>query len=248
MSTDNIVQINEVIAEYFNTHEEDWIAAKDIMPALISAGVFTKDNKKGLPLRKVLRKLDKENALDKIPFVHAERNEKDTYWYLVRKGSKYVPKEVSTEISKKQIGIQKRENSDEYYVLNLCDELLNEKASRQYTFPFLLGDFHKDKISRTKLPLDAYYHSLNLVIEYRVKQQMEEVSETNKPAVKTISGVSRSEQRKIYDQRKKDVLLRKNINYIEINYYAFEYDSQMMIIRNTEKDTEILKEILKDFI
>ena len=248
MSTENIEQINEVIAAYFKTHDEDWIAAKDIMPALINAGVFTKDHKKGLPFRKVLRKLDKENALGKIPFVHAERNEKNTYWYLVREGAAYVPKEVTTEISKKQLGINKRENSDEYYILNLCDELLNEKASRQFTFPFLLGDFHKDKKSRTKLPLDAYYHNLNLVIEYREKKYSEEVSGVDKPTIKTVSGVSREEQRKIYDQRKRDVLLRKNINLLEINYFAFEYDSSMMIIRDKEKDVEILKVILKDFI
>ena len=248
MNTDNIIQINEVIAEYFKTHKEDWIAAKDIMPALINAGVFSKDQKKGLPLRKVLRKLDEENSLDKIPFVHAERNEKDTYWYLVRKGAEYKPKEVINENSKKQLGIKKRENSDEHYILNLCDEILNEKASRQHTFPFLLGDFHKDKISRTKLPLDAYYKGLNLAIEYREKQQTEEVVETDKPGSKTISGVSRIEQRKIYDQRRRDVLLRKNIGLIEINYYAFEYDSEMNIIRDNEKDIEILKEILKDFI
>jgi len=248
MSTDNIIQINEVITEYFNTHKQDWIAAKDIMPALINAGVFTKDHKKGLPLRKVLRKLDTENSLDKIPFVHAERKEKNTYWYLVRKDAKFVPKNVITEISKKQIGINKRENSDEYYILNLCDEILNEKASRQYTFPFLLGDFHKDKKSRTKLPLDAYYHNLNLVIEYCKKQHTEEVPHLDKSKAKTISGVSRDEQRKIYDQRKRDVLLRKNINLIEINYFSFEYDNLMMIIRDKEKDMEILKEILKDFI
>lgn len=248
MSTDKIIQINEVIAEYFNTHKEDWIAAKDIMPALINAGVFTKDHKKGMPLRKVLRQLDKESALDKIPFVHAERNEKDTYWYLVRKGAEYISKEVSTGVSKKQIGIEKRESSDEYYILNLCDELFKEKASRQYTFPFLLGDFHKDKKTRTKLPLDAYYHSLNLVIEYREKHHDEEVSDVEKPIVKTVSGVSRAEQRKIYDLRRKDVLLRKNINFIEINYYDFKYDSEMLIIRDQEKDKKILKVILKEYL
>ena len=248
MNTDNIVQINEVIAEYFKTHKENWIAAKDIMPDLINAGVFTKDHRKGLPLRKVLRKLDQENALNKIPFLHAERKEKDTYWYLVREGSEYSPTVNSSTISKKQLGKNERENSDEYYIINLCDELLNEKASRQHTFPFLLGDFHKDKISRTKLPLDAYYKNLNLVIEYREKQHTEEVLHLDKPEVKTVSGVSRGEQRKIYDQRRRDALLRKDIRLIEINYYAFEYNSQMNIIRDKEKDIEILKEILKDFI
>ncbi len=248
MNTDSIIQINEVIAEYFKTHKEDWIAAKDIMPALINAGVFSKDHKKGLPLRKVLRKLDKENALDKIPFIHAERKEKNTYWYLVRQGAEYSPTVHSTTVSKKQLGQNKRENSDEYYILNLCDELLNEKSSRQHTFPFLLGDFHKDKISRTKLPLDAYYTNLNLVIEYREKQHTEEVPHFDKPEVKTISGVSRGEQRKIYDQRRRDALLRKNINLIEINYYAFECDSKMNIVRDKEKDIEILQGILKHFV
>ncbi len=248
MNTDNIVQINEVIAEYFKTHKENWIAAKDIMPDLIKAGVFTKDHRKGLPLRKILRKLDIENTLDKIPFLHAERKEKNTYWYLVRQGAEYSPTVHSSTISKKQLGKNERENSDEYYILNFCDELLNEKASRQHTFPFLLGDFHKDKISRTKLPLDAYYKNLNLVIEYREKQHTEEVLLFDKPEVKTVSGVTRSEQRKIYDQRRRDVLLRKDFKLIEINYYAFEYDSQMNIIRDKEKDIEILKAILKDFI
>jgi len=248
MNTDNIVQINEVIAEYFKTHKENWIAAKDIMPDLIKAGVFTKDHRKGLPLRKILIKLDIENNLSKIPFIHADRKEKNTYWYLVRPGSEYSPKGHSSAISKKQLGKNERENSDEYYILNLCDEILNEKASRQHTFPFLLGDFHKDKKSRTKLPLDGYYKNLNLVIEYREKQHTEEVLHFDNPEVKTVSGVSRGEQRKIYDQRRRDVLLRKEIKLIEINYYAFEYDSQMNIIRNKEKDIEILKEILKDFI
>jgi len=248
MSTENIEQINEVIAAYFKSHKEDWIAAKDIMPALIYAGVFTKDHKKGLPFRKILRKLDKENALGKIPFVHAERKEKNIYWYLVREGAAYVSKDIATETSKKQLGIKKREDSDEYYILNMCDVLLNEKSARQHTFPFLLGDFHKDKKSRTKLTLDAYYYSLNLAIEYREKQHTEEISDDDKPIIKTVSGVSRDEQRKIYELRKRDVLLRKNINFIEINYYAFEYDDLMRIVRNKEKDIEILKGLLKDFI
>lgn len=246
MSTDNIEQINEVIAEYFATHKDNWIAAKDIMPALIAAGVFTKDTKKGLPLRKVLRKLDKENALEKIPFVHAKRTEKDTYWYLVREGAVYKPKNETNKNSKKQLGIKKRESSDTYYILNLCDLILEEKASRQHTFPFILGDFHKDKISRTKLPLDAYYQNLNLVIEYREKPADEDQSKVLE--VKTVSGVSRSEQRKIYNQRKKEGLLRKNINLVEVNYYAFEYNSEALIIRNEEKDVEILRDILKDYI
>jgi len=247
MSTDTIAQINEVITEYFKTHSEDYIPLKDIMPSCINAGIFTKDIKKGLPFRKILRKLDEENTLDKIPFVHAERKEKGIYWYLVRNGSKYSPIEETITTSKKQLAISKRANSDEHYILNLCDELLNDSASRQHRFPFLLGDFHKDKISRTKLPVDGFYQTINLVIEYRVKH-LEEVANLDKTEVKTVSGVSRGEQTKIYNQRKRDVLERKNINLIEINYYAFEYDSEMNIVRNKEKDIEIVKDLIKDFL
>lgn len=248
MISDNITQINELIEEYFNTHKVDFIAAKDMMPAFINAGIFTKDIKKGLPFRKVLRALDEENALDKIPFVHAERKEKSTYWYLVRKGKQYAATEETTPISKKQLGINKRVNSDKNYVINLCDALLNDTAARQHRFPFILGDFHKDKKSRTKLPVAAYYQNLTLVIEYREKQHTEEVPHLDKPEVKTVSGVSRGEQQKIYDQRRRDALLRKDIHLIEINYYAFEYDSQFNIIRNKEKDIEILQGLLKDYI
>lgn len=246
MIPDNIAKINELIAEYFNTHEVDCIAAKDMMPIFIEAGVFTKDVKKGLPFRKILRELDKENALDKIPFVHAERNEKNIYWYLVREGKQYTSKEASS-VSKKQLAISKIANNDENYIINLCDELLNDKAARQHRFPFLLGDFHKDKISRTKLPVDAYYLSTNLVIEYRVKLQTEDVTSEKKDG-KTGRGVSLSEQRKIYIQRRREVLQRKNINLIEINYYDFEYDSESKIVRNKEKDIEIVKGLLKDYI
>jgi len=248
MSTNILTQINEIIAEYFNTHKEDSIAAKEMMPAFINAGVFTKDEKKGLPFRKVLKALDKENALDKIPFVHAERNEKSTYWYLVREGKQYIAAEETKPISKKQLGINKRVNSDENYILNLCDALLKDTAARQHRFPFLLGDFHKDKKSRTKLPVDGFYEKLNLVIEYHEKQHTEEVSDTDKPAIKTISGVSRDEQRKIYNQRRRDVLQRKNINLIEVNFYAFENDSVLNIVRNNKKDIEILKDLLKEYI
>ena len=56
-----------------------------------------------------------------------------------------------------------RKNSDEHYVLDLCDEILGLKASRQQTFDFLRGDGKPGK----KLPVDAYYPNLKLVVEYK---------------------------------------------------------------------------------
>lgn len=53
----------------------------------------------------------------------------------------------------------KRDHSDEAYILDICDTLLKQKGLRQHRFDFLRGD------SGVKLPVDAYYPTLNLVIE-----------------------------------------------------------------------------------
>jgi hypothetical protein len=249
MTEETVIKINKIIADYFNTHQDvNWIAAKEIMPELIKADIFKKDEKSGLPLRKVLRALDEKDELDKIPFVHPERIEKNTYWYLVREGAQYTPKEVINPVSKKQRTLLNRKNSDEYYIINLCDELLNERSVRQHTFDFLLGDMHQDGQTRTKLPLDAYYHTLNLVIEYTEKQSHDSTTEDDNSDKMTVSGVKRSEQRKIYNIRKREVLRKKEINFIEIKYTDFKYDSENKLIRNDVDDIKVLKRILKNFI
>ena len=42
----------------------------------------------------------------------------------------------------------KRKDSDENYVLNLCDEVLGKTGSRQHTFDFLRGDAGKNNEGR----------------------------------------------------------------------------------------------------
>jgi len=99
-----------------------------------------------------------------------------------------------------------RSESDESYVIDLCDEALKLKALRQHRFDFLKGD------SGTKLPVDAYYPSLNLVVEFKERQHTEEVKFFDRS--QTVSGVGRGEQRKIYDQRRKEVLPKQGITDI----------------------------------
>jgi len=250
MSEENIAKINEVIAEYFSTtSEEDWVPAKAIMPALVKAGIFIKDEKNGMPLRRVLRELDKDNALDKIPFVHAERSGENTYWYLVRTGASYVPKDPNDSgVPKGQQRKAVKASSDENYVINLCDEILEQKASRQHKFGFLLGDMHKDDKTRTALPVDVYYRASNLVIEFLLKQDSEGGTSKNANR-KTISGVDRAEQRKIYALRKRKGLKAKDIPVIEIDYASFECDNNTKkLTRDKDKDMKVLKRLLKDFI
>jgi len=240
MSEGNLKTINEVINHYFDKNTTvDWIPVKAIMPALIEAGVFTKDEKKGLPIRKVLRKLDAASALEKIPTVHAERRAASVYWYFVRAGKSYTPKELINPISKKEKNILKIQNSDEFYLVNLCDDLLEQKASRKHTFNTLVGDQHKRGKGRTKLPLDAYYEDLKLVIEFSVKNDIaEELDEKEQARILQI---------KRYKELKKKAIVKKDLRLIEINYTSFACDETNKLIRNTEQDKEVLRSLLKDF-
>ncbi|WP_338731354.1 hypothetical protein [Mangrovimonas cancribranchiae] len=146
-------------------------------------------------------------------------------------------------ISKKK-SVTKTTNSDEQYVIDLCDRVLNSKASRQHKFDFLLGDPNSNGIS-AKLPVDAYYQELNLVVEYRERQHTESVNFFDKPNKLTVSGVHRGEQRKIYDQRRDELLPKNGIELIKISYYDFEYDNRKRILRNEKDDIKTIEKLIK---
>jgi hypothetical protein len=147
-------------------------------------------------------------------------------------------------ISKKLSPTSKlRQNSDEAYIIDLCDDILDIKANRQATFPFLLGDPNKNGV-RKRLPVDAWYSSLNLVVEYYERQHTEEVAFFNRRP--TLSGVNRGEQRNIYDNRRKEELRKHNIKLLIISYSDFEYSSSRKIIRNKERDRRIIGSLLKN--
>lgn len=240
--TDNI---NSVIATYFEKNTATTIIpAKELMPEFIAAGIFKKDFKNGKPIRDVLRGLSRTEQLHLIPYVHTEQKEEHTYWY-------FIPENAS-----KPTTLYKQENSpaekqtarllsDEAYVIDLCDAALKQKADRQKRFPFLLGDLHKDGVTRTQLPVDAYYQSLNLVIEYKEAQHTQTIDLFDKANVNTISGVHRGEQRKLYDARRAEKLPLNGIKLIEISFDIFNCDSQNKIIRNAEEDLKKVEDVLK---
>lgn len=94
---------------------------------------------------------------------------------------------------------------DEHYVLDLCDELLGERALRQYRFPWLKGD--ADAAGRRRsLPVDAVYPQHELVVEYREHQHHRPTRFFDKPDRLTVSGVHRGEQRRLYDQRREELI------------------------------------------
>lgn len=126
-----------------------------------------------------------------------------------------------------------RSQSDESYIIDLCDEVLKQNALRQHRFDFLKGD------SGTRLPVDAYYRSLNLVVEFKERQHTEAVKFFDKR--KTVSGVGRGEQRKIYDQRRRDLLPKQGVKLIELDYSDFEHTKTKKLVRNREADLRIIK-------
>jgi hypothetical protein len=94
-----------------------------------------------------------------------------------------------------------RDASDEAYVIDLCNEILGERARRQHCFDWLLGDPGTSG-GRLRLPVDAYYRDHGLIVEYQERQHDEPVAHFDKPDRMTASGVHRGEQRKLYDRRR----------------------------------------------
>jgi hypothetical protein len=129
-----------------------------------------------------------------------------------------------------------RMNSDEAYILDLCDQVLGLVSLRQHRFDFLRGDTGR------KLPVDAYYRELGLVIEYHEKQHSENVSFfDNKP---TVSGVSRRIQRQIYDERRVKVLPCFNIDLMVLSYLDFDHTKRKKLARNEDADRTLLQKRL----
>lgn len=129
---------------------------------------------------------------------------------------------------------------DETYIIDLCDEILAATAERQYRFAFLLGD-ENSKLKRRHLPVDAYYPTKNLVIEYREVQHTAPVALWDQKP--TLSGISRAEQRRKYDQRRRDVLSAYGIKLVELNFSLFGKSKKLK--RDTKSDRAKIREVLR---
>ncbi len=135
-----------------------------------------------------------------------------------------------------------RTNSDEKYVLDIMAEVLNEKYEWQKRFDTLLGDPGKNG-NRRKLPVDAYFPRSNLIIEYWEKQHFKPVDIMDKRI--TISGVSRGQQRKIYDLRKEKWALDNNVRVIIITYLQLKHKPNGRLLRDKIEDRKVIENILK---
>ena len=245
---ERIQRINRVLKGYFSDSSNPRIIpAKELMDLFISKGIFNKNHCDGLPIRNLLRELSKKNRISEIPYVRGDMKSTNTKWFfsdmnyvngddtLLSGSSKITMQPSCTMTQKTKSG---RANSDEYYVIGLCNEVLGLNASQQHHFDFLVGD------SGRKLPVDAYYKELNLVIEYCESQHTTSIPFfDNKP---TVSGVSRGEQRRMYDERRRIELLRNGINFVSIHYSDFGTTKRLK--RNHDSDIEIVRKLLCDYV
>ncbi|CAM5536999.1 hypothetical protein [Leifsonia shinshuensis] len=111
-----------------------------------------------------------------------------------------------------------RASSDEHYVLDLLDDVVGAKGLRQHRFDWLLGDPSPSTGRRRRLPVDGYWPTLRLVVEYWERQHDSGVPLWDgKP---TASGTTRGEQRALYDERRVELVPK--------------YGLQLMVIRAAE--------------
>lgn len=137
-----------------------------------------------------------------------------------------------------------RAGSDEAYVIDLCDELLGERASRQHRFPWLLGDpGHNGRAVR--LPVDAFYERAGIVVEYRERQHLESVPFFDKPHRMTVSGVHRGEQRRLYDHRRETEIPRHGLRLVVIHADDLACDGRGRLHRAVERDRAVLQAKLR---
>lgn len=137
-----------------------------------------------------------------------------------------------------------RKDSDETYVLDLCDELLGCQSQRQATFDFLRGDPGRLGMRRC-LPVDAFYVNHALVIEYRERQRSEAIRHFDKPDRITVSGVHRGEQRRLYDNRRRELLPANGLLLVEIDWTCLASTKAGRLRRDRNHDKSALRAALE---
>lgn len=136
---------------------------------------------------------------------------------------------------------------NERYVLGLCDEVVGAPSRRQHTFEWLKGD-PSPKTGRSKpLPVDAYWPSLRLVVEFHEKQHTEAVRHFDKPDVLTVSGVHRGLQRRIYDDLRRELIPAHGLSLVIIPMSDFQVRGRF-IAQDHDSDLEIVRTALAAFI
>ncbi|MGW3246550.1 hypothetical protein [Streptomyces sp. NPDC001070] len=136
-----------------------------------------------------------------------------------------------------------RDDSDEAYVVDLCNQVLEEAALTQHKFDWLLGDPGTSG-RQAKLPVDAFWPGHHLVVEYREIQHDQPVPHFDKPDKLTVSGVHRGEQRAMYDARRDSQIPARGLRLVVIRPADLDADSRGRLRRNRDSDLEAVRKLL----
>ncbi|MET7671492.1 hypothetical protein [Micromonospora luteifusca] len=136
-----------------------------------------------------------------------------------------------------------RDDSDEAYVIRLCNEVLGEQAATQHRFTWLLGDPSTNG-RRATLPVDGYWPGHQLVVEYRERQHDQPVAHFDKPDKLTVSGVHRGDQRALYDARRDSEIPAHGLRLVVIRPADLDADSRGRLRRNSASDLQAIRKLL----
>ncbi len=132
----------------------------------------------------------------------------------------------------------RRADSDEHYVLDLCDEVLGKPGIRQARFDWLRGDPTPRLPRGMTLPVDGYWPDLRLVVEFQEEQHSAPSPFFDRRH--TVSGVDRGEQRRRYDERKRILIPQHELRLVVIEKSEFTLRSRK-IDRDRARDLQIVR-------
>ena len=99
----------------------------------------------------------------------------------------------------------------------------------------------EDEEAELSCAADAYYSDLNLVIGYHERQHTSSVPHFDKR--KTISGVGRGEQRKLYDDRRKIVLPKHGLRLVVFDHSEFKCTGTGRLFRDKSAEKVIAERL-----
>jgi ATP adenylyltransferase len=146
-------------------------------------------------------------------------------------------------IDRQEWNMPPRTQSDEKYILDLVARVLAEPDYRwQHRFPTLLGDPDLDG-KQMPLPVDGYFPRHRLIIEYWERQHSAPVPIMDEGM--TVSGVSRGDQRRLYDQRRQAWANANEMRLVILDYRGFETDNQGRLVRDEARDLQAVADALQ---
>lgn len=126
---------------------------------------------------------------------------------------------------------------ERYCAKLVSDALGGIEYEENYRFDFLRGNPTSKRSKGVTLPVDAYYPTFEVVLEFREGQHYDDRFAFRDSRI-TATGETRKEQRQKYDEKREDVLPANGIKLLVI------YDYQLT--DDYENDLKFIKEALEE--